>query len=69
MTGEPTAVLARARVCGHIRHVGTCAACQRAQLARWQAQLTQASAARMYQTPSRTALAWSATPPIGQPRS
>jgi hypothetical protein len=27
--------------CGHIRHVGTCAPCQRAQLTRWRAQLTQ----------------------------
>jgi hypothetical protein len=25
--------------CGHVRHVGTCALCQRAQLARWRAQL------------------------------
>jgi hypothetical protein len=25
--------------CGHVRHVGTCAPCQRAQLARWNAQL------------------------------
>jgi hypothetical protein len=29
--------------CGHTRHVGTCAACQRAQLARWRAQLREAS--------------------------
>jgi hypothetical protein len=28
------------RSCGHLRHVGTCAACQRAQLARWRAQLS-----------------------------
>jgi hypothetical protein len=28
--------------CGHTRHVGTCPACQRAQLARWRAQLLQA---------------------------
>ncbi|HTP22128.1 MAG TPA: hypothetical protein VMJ65_21145 [Solirubrobacteraceae bacterium] len=27
------------KVCGHAAHVGTCAACQRAQLAKWQAQL------------------------------
>jgi hypothetical protein len=37
------------RAFGHARHVGTCAACQRAQLARWRAQLLQASAARVYQ--------------------
>jgi hypothetical protein len=29
--------------CGHTRHVGTCAYCQRAQLARWHAQLLAAS--------------------------
>lgn len=29
--------------CGHARHVGTCPCCQRAQLARWGAQLAQAS--------------------------
>jgi hypothetical protein len=29
--------------CGHARHVGTCASCQRAQLARWRTQLAQAS--------------------------
>ncbi len=28
-----------AKVCGHVAHVGTCSACQRAQLAKWQAQL------------------------------
>ncbi len=28
-----------AKVCGHAAHVGTCSACQRAQLAKWQAQL------------------------------
>jgi hypothetical protein len=28
--------------CGHTRHVGTCPACQRTQLARWHAQLTEA---------------------------
>jgi hypothetical protein len=32
--------------CGHTRHVGTCAACQRLQLARWRAQLAEAQAAR-----------------------
>jgi hypothetical protein len=34
------------RPCGHARHVGTCAACQRTQLARWHAQLTQAETSR-----------------------
>lgn len=29
--------------CSHIRHVGTCPACQRAQLARWRVQLIEAS--------------------------
>jgi len=29
----------RAMACGHSRHVGTCPECQRAQLARWRAQL------------------------------
>ncbi len=27
------------KACGHAAHVGTCSACQRAQLAKWQAQL------------------------------
>jgi hypothetical protein len=27
------------KACGHVAHVGTCSACQRAQLAKWQAQL------------------------------
>jgi hypothetical protein len=27
------------KLCGHLRHVGTCPDCQRAQLARWQRQL------------------------------
>jgi hypothetical protein len=30
-----------AKVCGHTAHVGTCAACQRAQLAKWREQLAQ----------------------------
>ena len=30
-----------AKACGHAAHVGTCAACQRAQLAKWRAQLAQ----------------------------
>ena len=29
--------------CAHIRHVGTCPACQRAQLARWRVQLQEAT--------------------------
>ncbi len=28
-----------AKACGHVAHVGTCSACQRAQLAKWQSQL------------------------------
>ena len=30
-----------AKACGHTAHVGTCPACQRAQLAKWRAQLAQ----------------------------
>lgn len=30
------------KTCGHDRHVGTCPACQRAQLARWRSQLAAA---------------------------
>lgn len=30
-----------AKPCGHTAHVGTCAACQRAQLAKWRDQLAQ----------------------------
>lgn len=30
-----------AKPCGHTSHVGTCAACQRAQLAKWRDQLAQ----------------------------
>jgi hypothetical protein len=29
--------------CGHARHVGTCPHCQRTQLARWRAQLQEAT--------------------------
>lgn len=32
--------------CLHSAHVGTCAACQRAQLARWQVQLSQVAEIR-----------------------
>lgn len=35
-----------AKLCGHVRHVGTCAECQRAQLTRWGAQLAQAQPVR-----------------------
>ena len=35
-----------ARPCGHVRHVGICAVCQRAQLARWSAQVADALDAR-----------------------
>jgi hypothetical protein len=35
-----------ARPCGHVRHVGICAACQRAQLAGWSAQVADALEAR-----------------------
>jgi len=33
-----------AKACGHTAHVGTCPSCQRAQLAKWQAQLAQVAA-------------------------
>lgn len=65
MIGQPTIARARSRACGHAHHVGTCGACQRAQLARWQAQLMQASEARSYQTRSAAPLTWSGTPPTG----
>jgi hypothetical protein len=32
-----------AKACGHDRHVGSCACCQRAQLTRWAEQLVEAS--------------------------
>jgi len=35
-----------AKACGHVRHVGICAVCQRAQLARWSAQAADALEAR-----------------------
>jgi len=38
--------IADAKPCGHVRHVGTCSACQRAQLSRWSTQLAQAQAER-----------------------
>jgi hypothetical protein len=58
----------RTRPCGHARHVGTCAGCQRAQLARWRGQLMQVSDAHAYQAQARAALPVSATIPTG-PRS
>jgi hypothetical protein len=39
--GPPIAVEALERACGHVRHVGCCPDCQRAQLARWDTQLEQ----------------------------
>jgi hypothetical protein len=41
--------------CGHIHHVGTCGPCQRAQLARWHAQLTQAQGLRLALAPQAEA--------------
>jgi hypothetical protein len=49
MSADRTPDESKTRSCGHTRHVGTCGACQRAQLLRWQVQLIQASDARMYQ--------------------
>jgi hypothetical protein len=37
------ALLTGSRSCGHVHHVGICPSCQRAQLARWGAQLAEAS--------------------------
>jgi hypothetical protein len=39
-------VLTGNRSCGHVRHVGACSSCQRTQLARWDAQLAEASRGR-----------------------
>jgi hypothetical protein len=36
----PSAHAPNVKACGHVRHVGTCPCCQRAQLARWHAQAT-----------------------------
>jgi hypothetical protein len=36
-------VLTGNRPCGHLSHVGACPSCQRAQLARWDTQLAEAS--------------------------
>jgi hypothetical protein len=33
------------KACGHARHIGCCPECQRAQLARWDVQLAQATRA------------------------
>jgi hypothetical protein len=43
------------RSCGHLRHVGPCPACQRRQLARWQAQLMQVSEVPRVSGPARIA--------------
>jgi hypothetical protein len=42
----PTAhgTLLREAPCGHSTHVGTCGACQRRQMAKWEAQLQEANA-------------------------
>jgi hypothetical protein len=37
---------AAGRPCSHTRHIGSCSACQRAQLARWAEQLRLAEVAR-----------------------
>jgi hypothetical protein len=52
--------------CGHARHVGTCPECQRAQLARWRAQLVEASnAADVSGAPSRRSYTeWSSGKPV-----
>ena len=65
MTGQLALGRARTRACGHDRHVGTCGACPRAPLARWQVQLSQASEARSYQGRPSASLIWSGTPPTG----
>jgi hypothetical protein len=41
---SPVALVTK-RSCGHVRHVGPCPSCQRAQLTRWNAQLAEASRA------------------------
>ena len=63
-TGQLALRPARTRACGHDRHVGTCGACQRAQLARWQAQLSQASEAGAYRGRLRGRLVSEAFPGI-----
>jgi hypothetical protein len=37
--GASNSAVRPSKPCGHDRHVGTCPACQRAQLARWRSQL------------------------------
>jgi hypothetical protein len=44
--GRGKETTARGPRCGHMHLVGPCAACQRAQLARWRAQLAEAQSAR-----------------------
>lgn len=69
MSGHLTMAPAQPRGCGHTRHVGTCGACQRAQLARWHAQLVHASNARVYQDRTIASLSWSESTPNGPRRS
>jgi hypothetical protein len=60
------------RSCGHDRHVGTCPACQRAQLARWRAQVIEVqrlSTQLMYQGGTVRALTSSGTMPLSPHRS
>jgi hypothetical protein len=40
---QRSGALTRPGSCAHVRHVGACPSCQRAQLARWDAQLAEAS--------------------------
>jgi len=40
-----------ARPCAHSRHVGTCSHCQRAQLARWESQLSECAASQPPRAP------------------
>jgi hypothetical protein len=55
--------LLTAKSCGHHRHVGSCPACQRAQLARWRAQLLTSSSGVLYQGRSFGPLTPSGTMP------
>jgi hypothetical protein len=42
---NPPPTASTGKPCGHREHVGTCPACQRVQLAKWQAQAAQAQRA------------------------
>lgn len=57
------------RPCGHMHHIGTCAHCQRAQLARWRRQLIEVSDARAYQRSAVAALSSSAAMSMPGPRA